>query len=442
MGYYIRKELLYRSLFIFLLVCSIWLTVSCFLFFRFDAPLNFSHSSIVISGIVLLFIFRDSLSFKKPHFFLIVFFLSILLLSIVKFFFIENVTLRHSHWVWNNMVKSKAYVTFNSYYLFFKEFFHLIFLLITLIVSSIVIKKSNLEFDKFKFTLQKYLYYLVVFYLIIYGVFFIYEDVIYLFGTNRYNGFRSFTAVPGQNFLEIFPYRLGITHTEPSFSGLYVLIFTPLIFLKSKYSKRLKILVPLFFLFNSSKYVLAVTAVAILVWLIIYLYKISRKNGHKILGYISLFLFISLILLYRIYDDKILEILNGYSGYSRLFSIFSGLYFFIQNIFFGTGIGQFPIHFINTFEGSSYLENILIINPSAQSMFVSGLAEFGIIYMVFIAFIIYFLYKSYQRDVFLFYCSLILIFNFNASAGNGFNMIYYWVLLIFFSYYAWETKKT
>ena len=441
MNFYIKEKVIYKKLFLFLLICSVWLTVSLFLVFRFDAPLNFSHTAVIVTSIILLLIFRENISLRKPHVFLIVFFVMLLFLSIIKFLFIDNETLMHGHWNWINGVKVRAYIKLNSYFLFFKECFHLSFMILTLFVSSIVIKKSQITLENFKYILQKYLYYVVLFYLIVYGIFFYYEDIIAIFGTNRYNGFRSFAAVKNQNFFKIFPYRLGITHTEPSFSGLYVLIFSPLIFLKSKYKNRLIILVPLFFVFNASKYVLAVTIIICLIWSLFKLYKISKENRHQILKYLMLFFSLIITVLYYHYNEKIIEVLNDYSGYSRLFSMFSGLLFFSKNLFTGIGIGQFPIQFVENFEGTHYLEKILIISPSAQNMFVSGLAEFGFIYISFIIFVFCFLYKIYYRDIILFYCSLILIFNFHASPGNGFNMIYYWVLLIFFSFYAWDTKK-
>ena len=155
MNYYIKKKILYRNLFNLLLICSVWLTVSCFLFFRFDAPINFTHTSVIISFLGLIFIYREKISLAKPHIFLLLFFCALLLLSIVKLGFIKNETLKHYYVIWNNNIKGKDFKEFNSIFLFLKETFHLVFLILTIFIASIVIKKSQIDIESFKVRLQK-----------------------------------------------------------------------------------------------------------------------------------------------------------------------------------------------------------------------------------------------------------------------------------------------
>lgn len=439
----LHTKSIYRWTLWFLVVCSVWLTISVVVFFRIDFPFSFSHISILISFLVLILIFREKIKLPIPHAYLLCVFIFLFLLSLLKGFFIESETVTYINetFLTHYLYKKEDYPKFNSTFLYFKEVFHLAFAIITIFVSSLIVKKSNLSIDDFKYGLQKYLYYLVLFYLIIYSIFFIYEDIINIIGTNRYNGFRSFTSVRDQYFSKYFTYRLGITLSEPSFSGLYVLIFSPLIFLKSRYRSRLLILVPVFFLFNSSKYAVGVALIMILFWCCSLVVKILKSKKYFILFPIILlsFFVFSGIFIYSNWE-KFAEILSGQSGHSRIFSMVSAINFFLNNLLTGIGIGQYPISFVNSFGGTSQIEDVLIRTPSAQSMFLNGLAEFGAVYILFILFIIFFLIKSHKKDKFLFYCSFILIFNLNASAGNGFNMLYYWVLLIFFSFYAWQNK--
>tara|TARA_R110001592_G_scaffold363350_2_gene684722 strand:+ start:888 stop:2237 length:1350 start_codon:yes stop_codon:yes gene_type:complete len=440
----ISKSKIFRLLFWLLLVCSIWLTISVFVFIRFDAPINFAHVSIIISLLTIFLIYRQKISLSLPHALLLLLFSYLIFLSLIKGFFIkpETVTYINKTFLTHYLYKTENYPKFNSIFLYFKELFHLFFTLITIFVASIIIKKSDINLDDFKYYLQKYLYYLVVFYLIIYCIFYFYHDIISLISTNRYNGFRSFTSVKDQYFSRYFTYRLGITHTEPSFSGLYVLIFAPLIFLKSKYSGRLKILVPLFFLFNSSKYVVAVALIIILLCGVVFLVKLLRNRKYFILFpiFVVLLVLSASVFLYLNWE-KFYNILSGQSGFSRIFSMVSGLKFFLSNFFTGMGIGQYPVYFTNNFGGTDLIKNVLIRVPSAQSMLINGLAEFGASYILFILFLGVFIIKAFKRDKYLFYCGVILLFNLNASAGNGFNMIYYWVLLTFFTFYAWGNKE-
>lgn len=436
--------MIYNKAFWLLLVCSVWTTISVLIFMRVDLPINFSHIAIVFSFLIIV-LFKEKLSLPKQHAYLVCFFLLIFLLSIIKGFFIEPETVIYENKTFLNhySYKTKDYPKFNSKFLYFKELLHLLFAILAIVVSSVIIKKCHINLETFKLFLQKYLYFLVIFYLVIYGVFYFYEDIINIISTNRHNGFRSFTSVRDQYFSKYFTYRLGITLSEPSFSGLYVLIFTPLIFLKSKYSLKLKLLVPLFFLFNSSKYVIALVLLMVLLWGILFLIKTIKSKKLFLMFPIFFLSFLSATIYFiNTYWDKLSNVLSGQSGFSRIFSMKAGLHFFLDNFLLGTGIGQYPIYFVNSYGGTSLIENVLIRVPSAQSMIINGLSEFGISYILFIIFILLFLFKAYKRDKFLFYCSLILVFNLNASAGNGFNMIYYWVLLTFFTFYAWQNKES
>lgn len=439
----VKKKSIYRALVLFLLVCSAWITISVFIFVRFDSPINFSHVSVLLSVLILALV-GFHLKLDKVHGFLIFFFIGLLIISSVYFFFIKNLTITYINPNFKNhsIYKYLPNPIFNSRYLFIKEYLHLIFALITIIVSSIIIKSSLINLDDFKRLLQKYLYYLLLFYILLYVIFLKYEDVIAIISTNQHNGFRSFLNVKNQYFLDLFKNRLGITLSEPSFSGLYVIIFSPFAFVKSKFRSRILILLPCFLLLNSSKYAIAAALLIGCLYLVIMLINVLKSKKYFIYFLPLLFTsFFGVSLFFIEHINKFKIILDGKSSSSRLFSMFSGLSFFQDNFLFGIGLGQYPIKFIESFSDTTYLENILIRTPSAQSMFVSGLAEFGIYYAIFILFLILFLIKSFRRDKLLFFSSVILVLNLNASAGNGFNMIYYWVLLTFYTFYAFEGYK-